>query len=156
LHNLGQEGKKTAQVGPFIFRVIMTEFDSPYDFQRLWVLATCLLRLGWLRLAHMRRCGHSQRNLVLALRFMRDMYVFVAHGLTIDEVSHPCSASLLLYWRCLTCFCLLGWRGAHWPASETVPRAERRPRACPRTSRLRRLPPAPRSRSQTEQRAVAV
>ena len=27
---------------------------------------------------------------------MSDMYVFVAPGLTIDEVSHPCSASILL------------------------------------------------------------
>ena len=52
LHKVGQLVKKTAPSGPFIFRVIMTEFDSPYDFQRLWVLATCLLRLGWPPCSH--------------------------------------------------------------------------------------------------------
>jgi len=153
LHNLGQEGKKTAQVGPFIFRVIMmTEFDSPYDFQRLWVLATCLLRLGCAAPAHMRRWGHSQRNLVLAMRFMSDMYVFVAPGLPIDEVSHPCSASILL--ALLDVLLLAGLaRRALARVGDCAARRET-PSRLPTHQPI--APPAPRSRSQTEQRAVAV
>jgi len=130
----------------------MTEFDSPYDFQRLWVLATCLLRLGWLRLAHMRRWGHSQRNLVLALRFMSDMYVFVAPGLTIDEVSHPCSASILL--ALLDVLLLAGLaRRALARVGDCAARRET-PSRLPTHQPI--APPAPRSRSQTEQRAAAV
>jgi len=130
----------------------MTEFDSPYDFQRLWVLATCLLRLGCAAPAHMRRWGHSQRNLVLAMRFMSDMYVFVAPGLPIDEVSHPCSASILL--ALLDVLLLAGLaRRALARVGDCAARRET-PSRLPTHQPI--APPAPRSRSQTEQRAVAV
>jgi len=85
---------------------------------------------------------------------MSDMYVFVAPGLTIDEVYQPCSASILLALLDVLLLALAGLaRRALARVGDCAARRET-PSRLPTHQPI--APPAPRSRSQTEQRAVAV
>ena len=86
---MGHKVKKAAQVGPFIFRVIMTEFDSPYDNQVLICLMAVWIRYRVFALALVENLSEES----LDLQF-RDG---VAHRCVNDAVRPRQHRSLFLF-----------------------------------------------------------